>query len=295
MKPRQLWLLILCGAIFGSTYVLVKDVIGIMGAVALAVVRTSIAGVGLWVICRVRGVGPIGVPLRRTIILGVLSASIPYTFLALSTQFTNAGTASVVNSTVPVFTLVIAVTLGLMKAGSRSWWGMGLSLLGVILVAEQRQPHLGFGLVYGVATGLVGSAAFGYSAIYARKYFSQAPVLKVALSQQVVAAVTLAPLVLLFHPSAIPSFSDIVILVVLGVFSTAFAQFLFFWLISEVGAVRTSYVNYLVPVFGVLWGGVFLSEPAPPLSYVGLVAVLGGLWLLLSPKRDVKVMPGSTY
>ena len=81
----------------------------------------------------------------------------------------------------------------------------------------------------------------------------------------------------------------------MGVFSTAAVQVLFFWLISEVGAVRTSYVNYLVPVFGILWGWVFLSEPVPSLSIVGLLTVLIGLWLLLTPKKESDLSTASHY
>lgn len=295
MKPKQLFLLVLCGAIYGSTYVLVKAVIGVVGVVTLAAVRTLIAGIGLLVFCRIRRIRPLEVPFSKTVILGVLSATIPYTFLAWSTQLTNAGTASVVNSTVPVFTLVIAVGLGLMKATRRSWWGLCISLLGVIVVAEQRQPHLGLDLAIGIVTGLIGSAAFAYSAIYARKYFSNAPVLRVALSQQLVAAVTLVPLVIFFHPTALPDSHQLIILFVLGIVSTAAVQVLFFWLISDVGAVRTSYVNYLVPVFGVLWGWLFLSEPVPPLSFAGLLTVLVGLWLLLTPKKESDLSTSSHY
>lgn len=295
MRPKQLFLLVLCGAIYGSTYVLVKDVIGVIGVITLAAVRTLIAGIGLTVFCRLRKIRPLGVPIRRTIILGVLSATVPYTFLAWSTQLTNAGTASVVNSLVPVFTLLIAVGLGLMKATSRSWWGLFISLVGVIVVAEERQPQLGMELAIGIVTGLIGSAAFAYSAIYARKHFSNAPVLRVALSQQLVAVVTLAPLVILSHPATFPDFQQLIILCVLGVFSTAAVQVLFFWLISEVGAVRTSYVNYLVPVFGILWGWVFLSEPVPSLSIVGLLTVLIGLWLLLTPKKESDLSTASHY
>ncbi|NNN18673.1 MAG: DMT family transporter [Acidimicrobiaceae bacterium] len=290
MKPRQLFLLLICGAIFGSSYVLVKEAIGPLGAVGLAAVRTAIGTLVLALVCRIRRVGPSGVAVRHTVVLGILSATIPYTFLSLSTQLTNAGTASVVNSTVPVFTLVIAIGLGLARPTGRSWWGLGISLLGVATVAQQRQPHLTPGFFMGILAGLIGSASFAYSAIYARKYFSGAPILRVALSQQLVSVITLLPFTLLFRPTAVPSGSQLLVLIALGVISTALAQVLFFWLISELGAVRTSYVTYLVPLFGVLWGWLFLGEPVSMISYIGMIFVMIGLWLLLTPKTELKVI-----
>ena len=262
-------------------------VISPIGAVALVTVRTLVAASVLTIVCKVKKVPSLSVGLRHIVIFGVASGSITYTFLTLSTQLTDAGTAAVVNSTMPIFTLVIAVAFGLARATRKGWWGLAICFVGVAIVAQQRATHLSLGFIVGIFSGLLGTASYAYSAVYAGRHFAGEPVLRVALSQQLVSSMTLLPLLLIFPPRSMPSLGQGANLLALGIVNTALAQVLFFLLISQIGAVRSSYVNYLVPMFGVLWGWMFLGEPVSLVSYLGIAAVIAGLWMLLTPKKEL--------
>ncbi len=266
---------------------LIVGVIGPIGAVAVVAARTLVAASVLAIVCKVKKVPSLGVELRHILVFGVTSGSITYIFLTLSTQLTDAGTAAVVNSTMPMFTLVIAVALGLARASRKGWLGLAICIVGVAIVAQQRAAHLSLGFVVGIFSGLLGTASYAYSAVYAGRHFAGEPVLRVALSQQLVSFITVLPLLLIFPPRSMPSLGQGAYLLALGIVSTALAQVLFFLLISQIGAVRSSYVNYLVPMFGVLWGWMFLGEPVSPASYLGIAAVIAGLWMLLTPKKEL--------
>ncbi len=289
IKAKPFLLLVLTGAIFGSSYAVVKSVVGPIGPVGLAVARTAIAGAILAVLSKLQNTPKLGVPLHRVIFLGILSATLPYTLLSLCAELTNAGTASVINSTVPAFTLIFAVLLKRERFTTRSVIGLLIGLVAIALVAEQRQLQLNRSFWIGVGAGMIGSASFAYSGIYAKRFFSQTPAIRIALSQQIVAFVTLLPLLLLFPAKGPLSLGLIPNVVVLGVIGTALAYIIFFWLVSNVGAITSSYVTYLVPLFGIFWGWLLLSEPISSMSGIGLFGVVIGLWLLLTPSDKKQV------
>ena len=57
---------------------------------------------------------------------------------------------------------------------------------------------------------------------------------------------------------------------------SALGFLIYFRLIADLGPTRASTVTFLIPVFGVLWGAIFLAEP------VGAGTVAGGLVVLLA-------------
>ena len=67
----------------------------------------------------------------------------------------------------------------------------------------------------------------------------------------------------------------------LALASTAFAYLLYFRLIATIGPARALTVTFLVPVFGVLWGFLFLGEPVSANALSGCALILGGTWIAL--------------
>lgn len=69
---------------------------------------------------------------------------------------------------------------------------------------------------------------------------------------------------------------------------TGVAYILFFRLIAQVGAARTITVTFLIPVFAVLWGALFLNESLTRVMALGCAVILLGTGLttgLLKPRR----------
>ena len=82
----------------------------------------------------------------------------------------------------------------------------------------------------------------------------------------------------LFYPSSFNSTSFLTILY-LGLFPTAIAFQLRFHIISKAGPIFLSYVAYLIPAFGILWGYIFLKEKITYSIGVGLVLILIGVFI----------------
>jgi drug/metabolite transporter (DMT)-like permease len=67
----------------------------------------------------------------------------------------------------------------------------------------------------------------------------------------------------------------------LAIVSTTFAYILYYRLIADVGPVKAITVTLLVPIFGMLWGILFLGEPLTPGRIAGCAIILAGCSLIL--------------
>jgi drug/metabolite transporter (DMT)-like permease len=97
-----------------------------------------------------------------------------------------------------------------------------------------------------------------------------------AIGQQLAAAVVLLPLLPVVPVREAPDAVDVACLMALALGSTGIAYLLYFRLLGELGATGGMTVIFVVPVFGVLWGALFLDEA------IHLATVLGGGVILLS-------------
>ena len=80
------------------------------------------------------------------------------------------------------------------------------------------------------------------------------------------------------NPSTISS-KSLTALIYLGLFPTAIAFLLRFYIISKAGPIYLSYVSYLIPIFAIFWGFVFLGEDIEINSLIGLFFILIGIYL----------------
>ena len=70
----------------------------------------------------------------------------------------------------------------------------------------------------------------------------------------------------------------------LGLVCGAIAYLLYFRLIADIGATGALTVTYLIPVFGVLWGALFLGEPVTlPMACGAALVMMGTLLVLKQP------------
>ena len=120
------------------------------------------------------------------------------------------------------------------------------------------------------------------------------PPLPTATGSQLAAAALLAPFALATAPRTWPSAPSLACAVVLGVLCTGLAYVLYFRLLAAVGAARSMTVTYLIPLFGLLWGALFLSEPLRPSMLVGGVVILIGVTLVVRGGTSAARPPAAT-
>jgi drug/metabolite transporter (DMT)-like permease len=121
--------------------------------------------------------------------------------------------------------------------------------------------------------------SYGVSASATRRYLQGAPALATAAGSQVGATLFLMLPALWLWPAKVPSLQAWLALLALGVFCTGFAYILFFRLIARAGPQRALTVTFLVPVFAVAYGAVFLHEAITPWMLMCAAIIVCGVAL----------------
>jgi drug/metabolite transporter (DMT)-like permease len=275
MKSADLFRLVALAAIWGASFLFYRIAVPSVGVFWLAELRVLIAALAmLFYVLAVRSRMDIRAHWRAYLMMGVLNAAVPWTLYAYAGLVLGAGTMAILNSTTPFFAAVCgALWLG-ERFEARKLAGLGLGVLGVALVVGLGPVEV-TGNTLAAAAACIGAAlSYAVSATWLKKMGSTALPLSLSTATLVVAALAISP----FLPP-VPSpeaFSPRVVVAILGVslVCSALAFLLFYRLVADLGPTRTLTVTFMIPVFGVMWGALFLGE------HVGAGTILGGLTVL---------------
>ena len=287
MSNHPRWLLpaafVLLGLIWGSSFAWIKVAVDEIPPASLVAWRMALGAAGMLVLLGVmrarlpRGVGE-WLPLA---VLGAVNAAVPIFLISWGEQFVDSGTAAVLNSLTPIFSLVIAgVALRVEPVTLLRVIGLVLGFLGAGLLASREFD------LRADASGLIGAgavvlAAFSYAvgASYARHRIRSTHRYVVAGGTLVFAAIYTTILALATDGGLIvPTQLDTLIAVAwLGLLGSFVAYVLFFFLIEHLGATIASMVTYIFPVVGVGLGVLLLGERMDLRLAIGTALVLAGI------------------
>jgi drug/metabolite transporter (DMT)-like permease len=268
-------------AIWGSSFLFMRLAVVEFGALPTAAVRVAIAAAFLLPLMLWKGHGPV---LRRhwpvISVVGLLNSGIPFFLFSFALLSITTGLSAILNATVPLFGALVAwVWLRDRPAGSRIL-GLAIGFLGVALLAWDKASFKpgasGIAPAWAVLACLLACICYAVAASATKRYMSGLPPLVTATGSQLGAAVGLALPALWLRPQQMPGAQAWLALVVLGILCTGVAYILYFRLIEQAGPARALAVTFVVPVFAVLYGAVFLGEQVTPwMLACGLVIVCG--------------------
>jgi drug/metabolite transporter (DMT)-like permease len=278
--------LMLCALLLGLSYVLIRATLPAVGPFVVTGARTLVGGLTLVAIGARAGQRIHIREWRSYLLLGALSAAIPFTLTSMALVSIDAGSAAVLNTVGPMFAVGLDCVARRRWPGRSTVLGLVTATTGVVLTVNARGVHWGRSSLVGIGLALAGACVFAYAGFFAARRFAAAQPMAVAAGQQLAASAFLAPLAIIAWP-ANPRITATLVgqLLMLGVFGGAVAYLLYYRLIATQGPVFTANVSLLVPVCGVLWGWALLSERVPAISLVGMGLVVGGLALVLRPSR----------
>lgn len=280
MKPRDLLDLTLLAALWGGSFLFMRYAVPDFGVVPLIWLRVALASICLLPLLLLkRQFGVLRRQAGALTVMGLFNSGLPFLLIAWATLSITAGLASIMNAMTPVFTALIgALWLGDRLDGRRSL-GLLLGLAGVALLAADKADFRPGGSGWAIVAMLLATACYGFAANHTRRYLQGVPALVNATGTQLVSALVLLPPALWSWPERMPGLGPWLAALVLGVACSALAYVLFFRLIARVGASRAVTVTFLVPVFGTLWGALFLGEPVTASMLAGGAVVLLGTGL----------------
>ncbi len=281
------FILILLGSIWGASYLFIK--VGVDGGVTpvtLVAMRTALAGIvlaGVLVLRREK------LPARNAsiwkwlVVLGLLNSVVPYTLITWGETRISSGLAAILVGAMPIFTVILAHYMTHdEKFTPRKIVGIVAGFVGVVILFLPDFLAAATANIFGGLAVVVAAISYALATIYARRHTKGYSHTTIAFGQMLMASIILIPASLVFeHPwtlsPTLPALASIFVLATLG---TAFAYLLYFWLIANVGATRTSLVTYISPVIAVILGAVVLNEHLQWTTLVGLVLIIAGVGLV---------------
>ena len=277
MRPRDVAELIALAALWGGSFLFMRIAVPAFGPVAIALLRVAGATLLLWPLLAARGdLGMLRRRWRPIALLGLTNSALPFLGFAYAAISIDSGVLSIFNSASPLFAAVIAWLWLADRMTPARIVGLGLGFAGVVWIAVYKAGLHGGGTVPAILACLGAALCYGVSPSLTKRYLSGVPPLAVATGSQVSATAFLALPAFLAWPATPPAPTAWLVVAALAFFCTGLAYVLYFRLIANAGPANAIAVTYLVPIFAIAWGSLFLDEtPTWPLLGGCAVVFLG--------------------
>ncbi|HEY4753660.1 MAG TPA: EamA family transporter [Candidatus Limnocylindrales bacterium] len=227
-------------------------------------------------------------------VMSIVNIVIPFLLITIGEQSLDSALAAILNSTVPLFVIVIApmflpderITAGRIA-------GLAIGFAGVVwLVAPGLSGSVG-GSVPAELMMVASSLAYACGNVYARRNtVGLAPMIP-ALFQVGFAAAVIVPLALVVDrpwSEVHPAPEALLAVLWLGVLGSGLAYLFFFTILRHWGSMRTSMVSYLLPVVGIAAGALVLGEAVTANRIGGTVLIVAGIAIVSSPSAVRRIV-----
>jgi drug/metabolite transporter (DMT)-like permease len=291
--PIEWALLALLALLWGASYTFIKVGVATIPPITLIAARTLVAGLLLLAVLRLRGVRlpRDAATWRRFMLQAVLNSVLPFTLIAWAERSVDAGLATILSSTSPIFIFLLGLGLrGAEKPTLRRLWGVAAGLAGIcLIVGAEALGGIGRALLAQVAL-VVAAICYGGAAMFGRVFKGLDPMVPAAGSL-LCGSVMLVPASLAIDRpwTLAPSSASVLAMLALAVLSTAAAFTIYFRLIRTLGPMATAAQAYLRVPVGVAIGVIFLGERLAPTAWLGLACTLAGVIAMTLPARQSRM------
>ncbi len=277
MKTRDIVDLVLLGALWGASFLLMRLAAPEFGPVPLIEIRVGIGALFLLPVLALRdGLPTLKQRWQAVWTMGVFNSALPFCLLAFASLGIAGALSAILNASSPLWAALIAwLWMGERLNVSRIV-GLLTGFGGVLVLMSDKFAQHSEGVMLAIGAALLAALCYGYAANFARRHLVGIPSLAVATGTQIASAVLLAPLALALWPAHPVSAQAWSAAVVLGVACTGIAYILYFRLIANVGAARALAVTYLVPMFGIFWDATLLQQWPGTRDIAGCAVILVG-------------------
>ena len=269
--------LLFLAAIWGGSFLFMRVGAPVLGPVPLIALRVGTAALVLLPILRRAALRE---QLRRSwwplAVVGLSNSALPFTLFALGALHLGAGFESILNATTPLW----AACIGALWFGSPISRTQGLGLLlgfgGVVILVGEHGGASTAASLLAAAPALLAPVCYGFAVHYTRRHLARTDPMLITFASQAFAALLLAaPGFALWPARPVPATIWAAVLA-LGILCTGVAYVMYFRLVLRVGAAYAASVTFLIPVFGMLWGALFLHESVSASMLVGSAVILAG-------------------
>lgn len=277
MKPADIARLLSLAAIWGASFLFVRLAVPSIGAVWLTEFRVGIAALAMLGYAFATG---IALEPRRHwrsfMVMGLFNTAVPFWLYAYSGLHLTAGMMGILNATTPFFSVICGAFWLNERLTPLKLVGLVLGVVGVAMVVGLGPLETTRDVILGSLACVGATLCYAAAATWLKRFGSGAKPIPLAAASLLVATCAIAPL--LPAAPAAEAFTPQVVFAcaALALLCSAVAYLLYFRLIIDLGPTRAMTVSFLIPLFAVLWGVLFLGEK------IGAGTIAGGLIVLVA-------------
>ena len=281
MQTRHFIQLIALSALWGASFPLLRIASPALGPWVVAGVRCILAAVvltALMVVLRERWPSRAAWP--RLALLGALTVVMPFLLFNWAALVIPAGYSAVLNATAPLFGVLGAAASGEEKLTFRRLLGCAVGFTGVALLVRLGPVAVTPQVVLAALACIAAAASYGFGAILMKRAtLTHAPLPASAAVHLAAALILLLPTAIA-APSSHPTPGALIAVTVLGTITSGLMYWISMRLMREIPASAATSAAFMMPLFGIAWGALFLSEPVTLGMVPGCVLVLAATTLI---------------
>ena len=283
-KASDIFLLLLLGAIWGSSFFNIKVATYSYEPYTLALIRVILATVTMLAVSLIYKIKIYAFSSNWRIyaLVGICNITIPFSLIAIGTNKIDSYLAAMLMSTTPITGSILAhfftkdEKITFLKS-----LGIILGFTGILLLFFDKliinESNYLFVLII-----LLGSTFYSISGVLILKKLKNSGNINVTTSTLIWSVITLVPLSFMLEEpfKSTPTFESTLSLIYLGVVATGFAWWLRFKILSNNGIVFQTQVAYLIPIFGVIFGALILGEQITWKVLFSLIIIMSGIYIV---------------
>jgi len=280
MSTSNLLRLILLAAIWGGSFLFMRIAAPVLGAAVLIEYRVLFAALFLGVIALLLKKS---LDLRQNwkhyLILGLFNSALPFLMFGFAARTLSASLLAVLNATTPLWGTLIAALWTRQMVSAKVMLGLLMGACGVALLVgfDHIASQPGAGLA--IAAVLFAAFNYGIASNYAKQAKSVEPFAN-AHGSMWASTLLVLPALPFFPAPGTPTIGIMAAVLALGIVCSGIAYLLYFRLIQDIGPASALTVTFLSPLFGILWGILFLGEHVGWYTFVGAAIVITGTALV---------------
>jgi drug/metabolite transporter (DMT)-like permease len=275
MQARHFLQLVLLSAVWGASFPMIRIAAPVFGPLPMACLRCALAAVVLAALMRItRQAWPARVHWRALTLLATLTVVAPFVLFNWAGLVLPAGYSAVLNATAPLFGVLAGALFKEERLTARKLVGCAVGLGGVALLVRLGPVVPEWPVLLGVLACTAASASYGFGSILMKRATMAHQPLPASAAVHVAAALVLLLPAAATAPAVQWRPDALIALAVLGTVTSGFMYWFSMRLMREISASAATSSAFMIPMFGVSWGALFLGEPVTLGMLPGVALVL---------------------
>ncbi len=287
-KNSNLFVLIFLGIVWSTFAIFTKISAESLSPYFVSFSRLALGGVVLYGVCLIRRKKIfIAKNFKYYAIVGLFNSALPFTLFAMAATHLDSSVAAILDGTVPMFEVLISIFFLKRHVDKNAIWGVILGIIGIIVTSYSGSAKLDITWAYAasVIAILVATSSYAAASLYISAKCKNIDSMTMATGSVLSAAAMLSPSLFFADFAAIDT-KVATSLLGLGILCTGIAYIFYFKLMVEESPRTAVSVVLLIPVFGTIFGTIFLGEAVTINKIIGCITILASMKFILNLSRQ---------